>query len=1604
MTSFLKAKSFLYRTLKEADEAAYFELKKRVSWPRMTMDDITSKIKSLPLASYDNIIKKFCNDGKKFGVSRDNRYINQLTKKRLDTISEDEQLPEPFLHNNILAQPPYWGRKLTKEEEAIWAQYKRDSWDNPEIPAPNFEPEIPEYIKVISEYTTKPFLIERTQGLNVRFNDLIAIIEAMPLHHPGKPSNKSRLNSSLKELYERYINITVAHNTKDEHDPVKKDLYRANLLEKDSSKSLYDKIANKADKNSHVNFQKFIELFSYAAPFGVQIDLTSYFEVVEWPWWKKMMLNRQANICDYKNIETDYLRYQNLPCYGIRVDENNDVIKTEKGRNMTFDFEPLDVIMFAPNERYEYLFKHIVESDVNKSAVYRDLEDDEEDKTRLIRIVYNFTPTMLKKPRLLDDDDPTQDDDFFRGMSDEEIQEYWDKHYEAEAAKVRGDLELRQGDSNCVLKAVQNYIDKNESMQKWVTSTSIVEMNRADLTENPFIQNFDILAEALGYTFEFFSPLVKKIVHTSGSGPTIRFHIIDNHVLPVTNIQPNDTVKSFQLVDNIDEIYGNESNDCIISNIVYHPIEKQMLIMYTSIDLISNTEITYKDKSFHESLEKECLDLGVEMKSHYTNSHQIKYDSSVSSVLFPPAASMSDILYSSMMESSTMTFDETPAQSYDMNSAYAAYDSPYSASCSYSKFFKFPQIINQFIPTISATECIKYSGIIQLMNFTIGKLNHIQYSYLSKYVGRYIPNVIIAYLLNHDCKVEVCNLCYSDVKVDVNLGDIHPQYKTLLSFKEDNLNSVEIKILNKYINKPINLIYIARLQRRGAIVELSPDIEVNSTCLDRKQHYIARKAANETKRILIGKSYSINTKTSYKLQDEAWKKAFLQSIHAKNLIRCEDGLIYIESQIRDRPAQLRSFVLAYHFINMMESIKLLDMKKIHHIGVDNIITSECKPNLPMGSFPGQFKTEGIKQCRCIQPILKPPPQCDISASIITHDTLVTSPGGFGKSFDICNKLANVDPSLYTYITVQKSQSDDVKLNYPYITPIHYQKVIMASNVDAWYANSCNVLKGKVGLYGDSLVVSIKVTPLVIFDECMCIDEPLMRLLYKFFKKRGSIILFLGDDKQLAPIGGFSPYNFIKSVVKEHIVKTEDFRSKEEGLVIFKDKLRSCKNTLQQLCMYVANSITLELEKLHMFYKLNDIICASTREARDLVNNYMFEHRDDAEVPVRCINGIRSQKIRKGQFVLQPRDFNKNQFELAYCCTIHTLQGMTADSSRNVFLVIDRLTSKWIEGGIYMVASRVQYADQLHSVILAKNDMLSHLGSGEHFIDEPPEDIGSALFQDDLYEYNNESYKLNDIHVPIEGIILRDALENKFYGFYNRKSAYEFLKHWKGKMHFHEIISRNRPHRIYFDIDAKYDIDIGKILQHIKILFGIRYGEILVDSDIFVCESIRPDKWGYHIIIDNYAVMGVEVRILNQMLRDSLPDEMQSSVDVLGKNNQSLRLNGSYKVGGDTCYECKHRPYGQIFVQHCYGKFLESAYENTTTCKNFIFDGDVKVIVDKIESNGDFRLYEQHGSIINFKRIKPSHCDICDRIHESDNTLYVVLHADGNHKIKCRHHI
>ncbi len=210
--------------------------------------------------------------------------------------------------------------------------------------------------------------------------------------------------------------------------------------------------------------------------------------------------------------------------------------------------------------------------------------------------------------------------------------------------------------------------------------------------------------------------------------------------------------------------------------------------------------------------------------------------------------------------------------------------------------------------------------------------------------------------------------------------------------------------------------------------------------------------------------------------------------------------------------------------------------------------------------------------------------------------------------------------------------------------------------------------------------------------------------------------------------------------------------------------------------------------------------------------------------------------------------------------------------------------------------------------------------------------------------------------------------------------------------------------------AKYTHIFTTILQAIRDAFFITYERFLPEANEIICESRThtcatdgepPKKYSNHIIIGGYYVADHnQAREFTRRVLSFLAPAYRSFVDAsVNKSIQNFRITGCHK-SGDTRVK-------RIVSQH---SAADTLITNTDNCvllpdiaraepsiigpsANLTAD-TITAVVDLCNSDNEIKLAHRYkyvrGGIFIFERKRSSHCSFCDRVHDTDNTLFVTV--------------
>lgn len=269
--------------------------------------------------------------------------------------------------------------------------------------------------------------------------------------------------------------------------------------------------------------------------------------------------------------------------------------------------------------------------------------------------------------------------------------------------------------------------------------------------------------------------------------------------------------------------------------------------------------------------------------------------------------------------------------------------------------------------------------------------------------------------------------------------------------------------------------------------------------------------------------------------------------------------------------------------------------------------------------------------------------------------------------------------------------------------------------------------------------------------------------------------------------------------------------------------------------------------------------------------------------------------------------------------------------------------------------------------------------------------------------------------------------------------------------FYEVILGENSQKPHFDIDIENSsnevINGDKIRDNlldsiIKVL-GNKGISIDVHKDILIFTSHGNNKQSYHVIVDNYChANNVEAKAFYHKVVDNMSSEYAKWIDSgVYSSVQQFRIPGSRKIGSERVkvfnkiwhyhdqeiiYKYPETPDGpehELVMQleasivgytgNC--KFLPAFEPKPESIKHYTESEDISAsdateAIKLIGMAGKINVHDPrfpykflgiNGPIVMLKRIKPSRCKICNRIHEHENPYLLVIGEEKNVYFHCR---
>jgi len=245
--------------------------------------------------------------------------------------------------------------------------------------------------------------------------------------------------------------------------------------------------------------------------------------------------------------------------------------------------------------------------------------------------------------------------------------------------------------------------------------------------------------------------------------------------------------------------------------------------------------------------------------------------------------------------------------------------------------------------------------------------------------------------------------------------------------------------------------------------------------------------------------------------------------------------------------------------------------------------------------------------------------------------------------------------------------------------------------------------------------------------------------------------------------------------------------------------------------------------------------------------------------------------------------------------------------------------------------------------------------------------------------------------------------------------------------FYEVIRGNLPQKPYFDIDISVQDEeeknkkIGMSEALIKIIIRsiIFIYPMIKEDDIFIFNSHGPKKISYHIVVDNFCFPNFEQnRAFFEKVMTHIPEDWKNYCDNrVYNNNRQFRVLYSHKWESTRVKlideklskwklkkSCSKDQYNLI-------AFINSLITNCEYCNVLHVEiipkpefhsldldekqlNAVKKIFCSMKDTNCFKIEGYKDSVLALRRISPSFCQSCQRIHENENPfIFVSMTSD-----------
>lgn len=278
------------------------------------------------------------------------------------------------------------------------------------------------------------------------------------------------------------------------------------------------------------------------------------------------------------------------------------------------------------------------------------------------------------------------------------------------------------------------------------------------------------------------------------------------------------------------------------------------------------------------------------------------------------------------------------------------------------------------------------------------------------------------------------------------------------------------------------------------------------------------------------------------------------------------------------------------------------------------------------------------------------------------------------------------------------------------------------------------------------------------------------------------------------------------------------------------------------------------------------------------------------------------------------------------------------------------------------------------------------------------------------------------HYTSKGIIVRREVHGRHsYAEMNVQQLYKLLHEddvLTGKTSYHEICYVTGTAKPRFDIEGKFteksyadetrDFILAELEKLLRSCIDAKFKFMVYDSSGYMGSVNAMYKMSVHVVCDgvHYNVVRQCDQFCKQVV-SLMPETTRQYIDtaIYGMNH-SLRVLGC-------CKESRRKTLlgGEDFTLADLAASLVTYSRQSQTINSITAHQEVDrshvelpeevadMVMEHIPAEFKYRdavTYERNGSTVydvNLTRLQPSHCNICNRVHEKDNTLIIMATVD-----------